>query len=815
MRGRSRLLAACIAAASILSSTASAQSSGERQPRLVFVGGDAFPPYQYLDSAGKPRGFNVNLMRALARQTGIDIEIRLVKAGMPRRLVESGEADLLCLGFSQERADRFTWLLPLWRLRQVALFTRAPGYEVRSPADLLGRRVLVGRGSLAWEEMSALPPERRPDLVEFADNDFGEGIERLRSGEAEVLLGNSLVMSQHSAYREFADRHETTYKSIPYYLAARKGREDLQPVFFAAFTRLQESGEFNAIVEQTLLRPTPARAVDRWAAYVLALLGVAAAALAGVATWNRTLRTQVDARTREFRAALTLHRATLDSTAEGIISVDRVGRITSYNQRFLDIWQVPAEVLAAGTIVQIAEWADQNVVQEGDALASCRRALAADGIDNAVLHFKDGRVIERYSLPQRLDGAIVGRVWSYRDVTERARAEEERRNLEIHIQQVQKLESLGVLAGGIAHDFNNLLVGMLGHASLALAELPPSASARDRIQQIETCAMRAAELTNQMLAYSGKARFVVQPTDLSTVVQEMATLLRTAISKNARLELQLVDSPPAVLADGTQLRQVVMNLITNASDAIGGRPGTIAITTGVVRATRGYLADAYLASSNEPGEYVYLEVRDDGCGMDAETRNRIFEPFFTTKFTGRGLGLAAVLGIVRGHRGAVHIESAPDRGTCFRVSFPSCAAAAVTAFAPPAQLQASRRGCILVVDDEPAVRTIAREALTRAGFTVLLAENGAAAVERFRAQAHDIDAVFLDMTMPGLSGVETLCAIRSLARGVPVVLTSGYSEQEAAARCHGETIAGFIQKPFSVSALVAKMNEALTPGVAQ
>jgi len=277
---------------------------------------------------------------------------------------------------------------------------------------------------------------------------------------------------------------------------------------------------------------------------------------------------------------------------------------------------------------------------------------------------------------------------------------------------VQKLESLGVLAGGIAHDFNNLLVGMLGHAGLALLETPPESPLRDRIQQIETCAVRAADLTNQMLAYSGKGRFLVQPTNLTDVVREMANLLRTAISKSARLDLRLAARLASISGDATQLRQVVMNPITNASDAIGERSGVITIETGMMQATRADLASAY-AAAVDPGEYVYLEVRDTGCGMDTETQQRIFDPFFTTKFSGRGLGLAAVVGIVRGHTGAVTIQSAPRKGTTFRVLFPACAAEAVPLSRPSSPARARRQARVLIVDDEPAVRAIARETLTR------------------------------------------------------------------------------------------------------
>ena len=797
-------MAACLAAAA-------APASGSQRP-LVFVGSDTFPPYQYIDAAGQPRGFNVELIRALSRETGIPIDVRLVKGGEARSLVERGEADLVCLGFNDERALRFTWLLPLWRLRQVAVFAAPPTREVRGAGDLIGQKVLVGRGSLAWEEMRALPRSKRPHLVEFSDNDYLEGARRLRGGEAQVMLGNALAIAQASVYKRYPNLHERTFKSIPYYLASKRGRDDLQPLFFAAFTRLQESGEFNAIVERTLLRTVPESAAERWASYALYLLAIVAVALLGVGTWNRTLRSQVDARTREFRAVaerLEFHGLVQAQVSDAIIVLNRERRITMWNagaETLFDITASEALGATADTLLSpLAVDLDLAAVRAEVERAGFWRGEAKVRRRNGTEVHVDANV----KLLRHADGVPDGRLIVVHDIDALKRGERERRKLELQIQHVQKLESLGVLAGGIAHDFNNLLVGMMGHAGLALMDLPPDAPARDRLLQIETCAIRAAELTNQMLAYSGKGRFVVQPSDLSTVVEEMANLLQTAISKSARLELRLAGDLPAIQADCAQLRQVVMNLITNASDAIGERSGTIIVTTGRVDATRAYLAEAYVASSAEPGEYVFIEVHDDGCGMDAETRDRIFEPFFTTKFTGRGLGLAAVLGIVRGHHGAMHLDSAAGRGTTFRVLFPVCSSAAAAAPVRSRGAEASKQARILVVDDEAGVRAIARETLTRAGFTVVVAEDGAAALDHFSADGTAIDAVLLDMTMPGLSGIETLRAIRTMVRNLPVVLTSGYSEQDAAARCNGEVIAGFIQKPFGPSALVAKINDAL------
>ncbi len=396
------------------------------------------------------------------------------------------------------------------------------------------------------------------------------------------------------------------------------------------------------------------------------------------------------------------------------------------------------------------------------------------------------------------------------DVTERKRAEGERRRLEAQIQHTQKLESLGVLAGGIAHDFNNLLVGILGNASLALMDLPDESPARYSLEQIETAAQRAADLTNQMLAYSGKGRFVVQPLHLSRLVEEMTHLLEASISKKVVLKYAFAEALPAVEADATQIRQVIMNLITNASEAIGNKSGTVTVSTGLVQADRAYLSETYLNEELPEGSYVYLEVADTGTGMDSATRARIFDPFFTTKFTGRGLGLAAVLGIVRGHRGAIKIYSEPGHGTTFRVLLPC------TDRVPDDAAQDTGRferwlgsGTVLVVDDEASVRQVARQILERAGFTIITAENGRQAIERFREDADDVAAVLLDMTMPDMNGEETFRELRRIRSDARIILSSGYSQQEITSRFAGKGLAGFVQKPYLATTLLTKLRQAL------
>ncbi len=515
---------------------------------------------------------------------------------------------------------------------------------------------------------------------------------------------------------------------------------------------------------------------------------------------------------RELRAALAMHRATLEATAEGIVVTDQAGRIIDVNQRFIDMWRVPPDLRACDDFSEWAAWGVAQSIEPGVGADNFRTATLSLSEHSAVIPLRDGRVFERQSQPQVVDGQIVGRVWCYRDLTEWVKAEEERRKLEAQVQHGQKLESLGVLAGGIAHDFNNLLVGILGHAGMALMEMPADSPLLSRIEEIQTAAQRAAELVNQMLAYSGKGRFVVRPCDLSEIAGEMTTLLRTALG-GVEMELRLRRDVPPVEGDPAQMRQVIMNLITNAADAIGTRSGRIVLTTGSMAVASDYLADARIGSDAAPGEFVYVDVQDDGCGMDQATVDRIFDPFFTTKFTGRGLGLAAVLGIVRRHRGAIKISTAPGRGTTFRVLLPACSAAAAPAPTPAAPVTPTpavkHSARVLIVDDEQPVLRVASEMLKRAGFAVETALGGEQAVARATESGRAFDIVLLDMTMPKMNGAETFTRLRQLNPGLRVVLMSGYASEEAVSRFGLEGLTGFVQKPFMPASLVKSIVDAL------
>jgi len=399
-----------------------------------------------------------------------------------------------------------------------------------------------------------------------------------------------------------------------------------------------------------------------------------------------------------------------------------------------------------------------------------------------------------------------------RELVERKRAEEERQRLQAQIQHAQRLESIGILAGGIAHDFNNLLTGMMGHAGLALEHLPADSPARANIRQVELAAQRAAELTAQMLAYSGRGQFVVEVIDLSEAAREMADLLTTVISKKAHLSLELEDDVPPVEADASQIRQVVMNLITNASDSLDDTDGMITLRTGTIDADQEYLKSGVLHDDLEAGLYAYLEVADTGHGMDGELQRKIFDPFVSTKFAGRGLGLAGVLGIVRGHRGAIHLESEVGLGTTFRVLFPATeksSAGGPDDDGTAADGTGAGGGTVLVVDDEEYVRLLAKTILEKRGYEVLTAENGKEAVDLFVARGDDIRVVLLDLTMPVMNGREAFAEMRRIRPDARIIISSGYSEQDAIRHFGSEAPSSFIQKPYQPQLLAARISDAI------
>ena len=439
-------------------------------------------------------------------------------------------------------------------------------------------------------------------------------------------------------------------------------------------------------------------------------------------------------------------------------------------------------------------------------LATIKGKLVKDGHwQGELIHTRrDGRritVASRWAL-RRGAAEQPGYLETNTDITERKRAEEQ-------LRQKQRLEGLGILAGGIAHDFNNLLVGILGNASLALDILGPGTPAGDRLEDLISASERAAALTRQLLAYAGKEQPVTRPIDLSAVVRDLVGLLRSSIPRNVYLTLDLDEALPSVNADATQLQQVIMNLVINAAEAIpNDTPGTVRITTAARRPTADDHSHALMPLSGSDKTWVALTVTDTGQGMTPEVRSRIFDPFYTTKFTGRGLGLSAVLGIVKAHQGTITLKTSPGEGTTFTLLLPPKEGGDVLAPAPPTAQYGRGSGTILVVDDEPAVRALAQNALEDNGYRVLLAEDGRQAIEVFQAHP-EVVAVILDLAMPVMRGDEAAPQLRRVRPEVPIILSSGYAEMEARQQFSGTGVTSFLQKPYRAARLLELLSESL------
>ncbi len=517
---------------------------------------------------------------------------------------------------------------------------------------------------------------------------------------------------------------------------------------------------------------------------------------------------------------LNLSDAIAANAAEALLLVDSEGRTTFANPSAEEMFGWSREELIGQALHEKLHYrrADGShyPVEECPHMKVLATEETLRGQEDQFVH-KDGRTVPVTCsiAPIRGESAVAGAVLVVRDVSEQKRTEEALREKEEAFRQAQKLESIGVLAGGIAHDFNNLLTGIMGNAGLARRALMAGRheKAADMLQDVLKASERAADLTRQLLAYAGKGQFVIQPVDVCKIVHEVSTLIRSSISKKITLVMDVPDACPAVEGDRTQLQQLVMNLVINGGEAIGDRAGTLTVR---IRTEHFTERRERLRTQGFPittGEYVRIDVIDTGQGMDKETRDRIFEPFFTTKFLGRGLGLSAALGIVRGHHGAIGVRSEPDQGTTFTVLLPvvrepAHARRSGAELQPEADLRGV--GTVLVVDDDPTVRSLAESVLQEAGYTVELAENGLHAVERLRYLGDAVSLILLDLTMPQLGGAEAALELRRLNPNIPIVAMSGYGDVEVMERFSGSEVDDFLPKPFRPDQLAAKVREVLS-----
>lgn len=504
-------------------------------------------------------------------------------------------------------------------------------------------------------------------------------------------------------------------------------------------------------------------------------------------------------RRKEAEARLQLLQQAVHASDESIMILDAAGQIEFANPAASRMYQRPLEQLlgSPAACVRQGEIGDETY---RDIIATVRRGNNWQG--NIRLKGRDRLIGRRVSPVMDEAGVLHHQVCIDRDITDEYRRSQQ-------LEHTQRLESLGILAGGIAHDFNNLLTAIMGNAAMAERSLDDGSTAKPFILRIEESSQRAADLCRQMLAYSGKGQFIVKPINLSELIVEMTRLMEVSIDKNVTLRYDLNNTIPLIEADTAQMQQVILNLITNANEAIGSKNGMISFTTGVMKLDRAYLDSTLTHERLREGEYVYMEVADNGCGMSKETMEKMFDPFFTTKFTGRGLGMSAMLGIVRGHHGTIRVYSEPGRGTTFKILLPASDKQAL----PVARVNSHHwqaHGTVMVVDDEESIRDVASIMLQDMGFDTITANNGEEAVELYRAQQHTIVAVLLDMTMPKMDGKACLAELLCINPDIRVVLSSGYTREDTDDQFPSGLLASFIQKPYTPESLQQVMRQSLS-----
>ena len=782
---------------------------------------DSYPPFEYLDENGEPAGFNVDLFVAVA--DAMDLEYRLVAQpwSQVRRGLEEGRLDALTGMFSSPERDSLADFASPHIVLHAAVFV-TDGSGVGGVEDLSDATVLVQSGDIMHDWARDNLP--RAELVALENPE--EVLRALARGDghgALLLQLQGLVLADRLGLDGIAATGDPLL-ARHYCFAVPEGESATLAALEEGLRIVRASGEYDRIYRRWFAKVDPEiryrSGLQRTLLY--GLLGAAALVLTAL-LWVWTLRRRVAARTAELSRELAERRGaeerlrrsesryrTLAESAEELIAVhDLDGNVLFANGSMCR---------AVGSSAQDLEGRNVREFVSGgfiDGMEQRKSSRTAGDVSQKLyrvdLRKKDGSLLPvEFSSKMIADSDPPSVLLLGRDISARLEEEGRRREMEEKLRQVQKLESLGVLAGGIAHDFNNLLVSILGNADLALSKCDVSNPTRQPLKRIVSATRSASNLTKQLLAYSGRGRFTITRVDLSALVADMGHLLEVSVAKGVVVRYNLAEGLPSVECDQSQIQQVVMNLIINASEAIGSRSGMVTLTTGSVKCDADYLSTVLPGREIEPGEYVFLEVSDDGSGMSRETVGRIFDPFYTTKLAGRGLGLSAVMGIVRSHSGAMKVYSEEGRGSTFKVLLSAAGGSADNSAGSGGESSGpvSIRGMtVLVVDDEPAVLDVASRMLESRGALALTAMGGEEALEIYSRRRDSIDLVLLDMTMPHMDGAEVFRRLRALDSNVAVILSSGYSRADAVNGFEGKGLEGFIQKPYTIEDLVEVLDE--------
>jgi len=821
-------------------------------PRQVRVAVFPHKPATFQEAGGQVRGFYIDMIEEVGRAQGW--EIHYVPGSFAEGLERArrGDVDLATsVAFTEERAQYLDYgkevTLTVW-----SILYANPKVPIQSVFDVRGRRVAVMKSDVNGQHFMDLCRKFEIQVDFVVVPSFEDVMLTVAAGAADAGVTTSIF--GYSREGDFqVVRTPVVFNPFPVYFATTRGRNaDLLRALdtYLAEGRGKADSGYTRAIDRWMQSGGMVRGLPLWlprAALALVLLLTLTFSLMLLFRYRvRRATAEVRALNAELEKELVERRRREDvilNVASGVSAVTGDTFFQELTRYLAQAAHADAALIGEGFLKDGAEWVRTLAVSlDGQAIPGFEyplagtpctkvykgepctyrdrvqelfpgfellRQLGASAYVGCPLLDASGRtrgmlaVLKRQPEDHPEETASLLRIFSSRATAEleRRAAERERQLMEQQMQHVQKLESLGLLAGGIAHDFNNLLTAMLGHLNLAQSRLSPESPAHPSLGNLERIIHRTAELTRQMLAYSGKGRFLVQNRDLNQVIREMVHLLEVSISKKVALRLGLAGTPVPIQADAAQIQQVLMNLVTNAADAIGDQEGTIRITTETMALDRAYLDQVFQGQELRPGTYAVMEVQDTGCGMSPEVLSRIFDPFFTTKATGHGLGLSATLGILRGHHAGLRIYSEPGRGSTFKVLFPVADGVAEEegpTAAAPVTLAGLR---VLLVDDEVMLRESTSEALQSLGVAVVLAADGQEAVDLVTQQGPSLDLVFMDLTMPRMDGREAFQRIRRLCPGVPVVLTSGYNEQESIQDFIGRGLAGFLQKPYTLKAL--------------
>ena len=776
------------------------------------VGDDNYPPYFFRANDGTLRGIVPDQWALWENKTGIQVNLVATNWGDALRLMQDQDADVLEAAFQAPERDRLYDFTPAYAQIPVPVFSHRSLGGIADVSSLRGFTIGVKEGDAVIETLAAHGIDSIQEypnyeaIVQAAKNqelrvfsiDEPPAVYYLYKFGIEDQFRNSFVLYTGALHR-----------------AVHKGSAELLALVQEGFDHISPD-EYRAIDEKWMGTPVAWRVVVRRFAWLL-LTGIVAVLLLGGG--NLILGRQVQRRTAELNRRLADLRASEDDLRnsrqyfatvfntihDALFILDaQTFEVLDINQRMIEMFGYTSRQDALAHFKRITGGGTTETKEE----TRQRLCKARDGEPQAFewqATHRDGHLfwVEVNVVAQRI-GAVDRLIITARNISDRKKAEAERLLVERRIQEAQRLESLGLLAGGIAHDFNNILTTILGNIDLALQDIPRDSTARADLATAITATYRAAALAQQMLAYSGKGHFVIETLDVVEEIQTTTRMLRSSLPPNAKLQTHVPTAPLLINADAAQFRQVLLNLVLNAAEALDQQPGTVQVTAGLVSSATLDTARLRPQASLAPGPYVMLEIADTGSGIQPDCLEKIFDPFFSTKFTGRGLGLAVVLGIMRGHRGALQVDSTPDQGTTFRAYFPARVEpdSAVLSSAPsePAA-EHVRSGFLLLVDDEADLRETASKLFSRLGYQVLCAASGPQAIQILRARADQIQGVILDLAMPHMDGVEPLTKLHDIRPDLPVILSSGYVEMDVIERFKGPKPDGFIQKPYTLDSL--------------